>query len=68
MAPTTTSALLFSYGRVPAMNHGGVWMLVGATVVGMVALQLARLVEDALRGGSSPDGLTPRRATRRTRR
>jgi hypothetical protein len=68
MVPTATSALLFSYGRVPAMNHGGVRVVVVAIVLGVVALQLARLVDDALRRGFSPDGLTPRHATRRSRR
>jgi hypothetical protein len=49
MVPTTTSALLFSYGRDPAMNHRGMWVVVVAVVLGVVALQLVRLVDDVSR-------------------
>ena len=30
---STTSALLFSYGHVPAMNHLSVWLAVAAVVL-----------------------------------
>jgi hypothetical protein len=48
VVPTTTSALLFSYGRVPAMNHLSLWVAVGAVVLGAALLQLVRLAERRL--------------------
>ena len=48
MVATTISPFLFSYGRVPAMNHVSVWVVVVAVVLGAAVLQLVRLVERRL--------------------
>jgi hypothetical protein len=43
--PSPTSALLFSYGRVPAMNHLSVWVAVIAAILIAALWQLVRLAE-----------------------
>jgi hypothetical protein len=48
VVPSTTSALLYSYGRATAIQHLSVWVVIVAVVLLAALLQLVRLAERRL--------------------